>query len=280
MYNSTMNPKVSIIVPIYNTSKYLPTCLDSILEQTYPNLEIILIDDGSTDSSGKIADQYARKHTNIRVTHQKNQGQSAARNVGLSKATGSYITFIDSDDKMKPTFIAKLLSLYHRGVSITVCGHEFHSVKNNQSKNLYQSELKPRKKNESYKAYIVKLLALDGKMYSCSNKMFRADTIRNHHLQFDSSLNFAEDTKFVLEYLKYQPGEIVYTPLPLYVYNFGTETSTVKKSSANWQNWQKSYQFLKSWLGPHPSPREKFWLHLVHLRWRISYLRSKKRARQ
>ena len=274
------DPLVTVIVPVYNTAKYLPECLNSVINQSYKNLEIICIDDGSTDDSSKIIEQYAKKDPRIKPVHQSNQGQSAARNVGLAKATGDFISFIDSDDEIKPSFISKLYSLYHLNTSITVCGHKFHFVKTNTSKNVYQTELKPRRKNESRKAYIIKLLTLDGRMYSCNNKLFRTNVIKQHHLSFDTTLNFAEDTKFVLSYLQYSKGEIVYTPLPLYVYNFGTETSTVKQSSAKWQNWQTSYRFLKSWLGSHPTPQEKFWLHLVHLRWRISYLRSKRRLKQ
>ena len=271
---------VSVIVPIYNTAKYLPKCLDSIISQTYQNLEIILIDDGSTDNSGKIADDYAKKDSRIKVIHQKNQGQSAARNTGLSKVTGLFVSFVDSDDQIKPHFIDKLLSLYSDNISVAVCGHEFHFIKNNTSKFLYQSELNPRSKGESIKAYILKLLALDGRMYSCDNKLFRHSSIKKHHIMFDEKLNFAEDTKFVLEYLKYTKGEIAYAPSPLYVYNFGTETSTVKHSAANWQNWQTSYNYLRSWLGKNPTIKEQFWLHTVHLRWCISYLRSKRRAKQ
>lgn len=277
---STSNPLISIIVPVYNSAKYLPKCLDSIISQTYQNLEIILVNDGSTDNSEKIINTYAKKDSRIKTITQKNQGQSSARNAGLKEAKGSYISFVDSDDQINPSFISKLFSLYNSSVSITVCGHEFRYIKNNISKFPYQSELKPREAHESRKAYIIKLLTLDGRMYSCNNKLFRAKVIKQHHLSFDEKLSFAEDTKFVLIYLRYAKGEIIYTPLPYYIYNFGTETSTVKKTSTIWQNWQTSYKFLKSWLGPHPTIQEKFWLHLVHLRWRISYFRSKRRAKQ
>ena len=137
--NKTDNPLVSIIVPIYNTSEYLPRCLDSIINQTHKNLEIILIDDGSTDDSSKIADDYAKKDKRIKVIHQKNAGQSAARNVGIKKATGEYINFTDSDDKQKPDFIETLLNLYKTpaaktDTSIAVCGHEYHWVKDDTFK--------------------------------------------------------------------------------------------------------------------------------------------------
>ena len=93
-----MQPTVSVIVPVYNVEKYLARCVDSITSQTYENLDIILVDDGSTDNSGRICDEYAKKDTRIRVIHQKNKGASAARNCGITAASGNYIGFIDSDD--------------------------------------------------------------------------------------------------------------------------------------------------------------------------------------
>ena len=99
------NPLVSIIIPVYNTAKYLPNCLDSIINQSYCNLEIIIIDDGSTDDSYKIAKKYASKDPRIKLVHQKNSGQSSARNKGLSLSKGNFIAFVDSDDKVNKKFI-------------------------------------------------------------------------------------------------------------------------------------------------------------------------------
>ena len=93
------NPKISVIVPVYNVEQYLPRCIDSILAQTFTDFELLLIDDGSTDNSGKICDEYAKKKdTKIRVWHKENGGVSSARNMGLDFAKGEYIQFIDSDD--------------------------------------------------------------------------------------------------------------------------------------------------------------------------------------
>ena len=275
-----MNSKISVIVPIYNTEKYLPNCLDSITSQTHDNLEIILVDDGSTDNSGKIADTYAKKDKRIKVIHQKNAGQTAARNRGIKESTGDYLSFVDSDDQIEPVFYSTLLKLYKDNTSIAVCGHQYRRLKDNSSRNLYQSPLKPRGKNETKKAYIIKLLVKDGRMYSCNNKLFKKEYIKNNNILFDTSINFAEDTKFVLDYLNHAEGEIAYDMSPLYIYNFGTETSTVKTAATKWENWEKQYQDLKSWLGPHPKASENFWLHVVRLRWRVSFIRSKRRARQ
>lgn len=93
-----MRAKFSIIIPVYNVEKYLHKCLESILDQTYDDYEIILVDDGSTDSSGKICDEYARKYPNVHVYHQVNKGQASARNAGVRNAHGEYLWFVDSDD--------------------------------------------------------------------------------------------------------------------------------------------------------------------------------------
>lgn len=272
------SPKVSVVVPIYNTSKYLPKCLDSIINQSYQNLEIILIDDGSTDNSGKIADDYAKKDKRIKVFHQKNAGQSAARNLGLEKATGDYVGFIDSDDRVDKSFILKLLAPYENNSQtlITVCGVHYKRLKTNSAEDVYINPLRPIKKHESKKAYLLYLLAIDGRMYSSVNKLYRLDTAKKCH--FDKTLKFAEDTKFVLDYLKKSSGNIHFVLEPLYIYNFGTETSTINNTATTWKSWQTAYTNLKSWLGPHPKLSESFWLHIVHLRWRISFIRSRRRA--
>ena len=107
--------KISIIVPIYNVAPYLPACLDSIIHQTYLNLEIILVDDGSTDSSNKICEQYKTVDPRIQVIHQKNQGVSTARNAGLALAAGHYITFADADDLLEPSLLAECIKAIETG---------------------------------------------------------------------------------------------------------------------------------------------------------------------
>lgn len=105
------NPLISIIVPVYNVEPYLERCLDSILSQTYKNYEVILIDDGSTDNSGKICDTYAKNHPQIKVFHKKNGGLSDARNFGIKKSSGEYLTFVDSDDTITEDALEYLYSL-------------------------------------------------------------------------------------------------------------------------------------------------------------------------
>ena len=104
-----MNDIISVIVPVYKAEKYLEKCLDSIVGQTYKDLEIILVDDGSPDSSGRICDKYAENDNRIKVIHKKNGGDSSARNAGFKEATGKYITTIDSDDWIELDAYEKML---------------------------------------------------------------------------------------------------------------------------------------------------------------------------
>ena len=103
-------PLVSVIIPVYNVRAYLPQCLDSVINQSYRNLEILIIDDGSTDGSGRICDQYARKDERIRVFHTENHGLASARNLGLDQMRGDFISFLDSDDWMELHTIENMLS--------------------------------------------------------------------------------------------------------------------------------------------------------------------------
>ncbi|MBQ3409980.1 glycosyltransferase [Candidatus Saccharibacteria bacterium] len=117
-----MAPLISVIIPVYNTKQYLKNCLDSVLRQTYTNLEIIIIDDGSNDGSAKICDAYAKKDQRIQLIHQKNAGLSAARNAGLKIAKGEYLTFIDGDDSVTVDYVERLLKLVKKyQTNLSIC---------------------------------------------------------------------------------------------------------------------------------------------------------------
>lgn len=126
------NEKVTVIVPVYNVEKYLRQCLDSIVNQSYRNLEIILVDDGSPDNCGAICDEYAAKDSRIRVIHQENGGLSAARNAGLDIATGEYIAFVDSDDWVSDVFIETMVSAAEPN-SVVMCNFIYWKSENNCS---------------------------------------------------------------------------------------------------------------------------------------------------
>lgn len=165
-----MKPEISIIVPIYNVQEYLSKCIDSILLQTFSDLEIILVNDGSTDCSGDICDKYAEKDTRIRVLHKQNGGVSSARNAGLKLARGEYIGFVDPDDWIYKDMFMKLYNLSKEHNSdISVCGfcREIDGVITEQQKdieNIIQMN-KIESMNELFK----------GKLYrfSLCNKLFK-----------------------------------------------------------------------------------------------------------
>lgn len=122
-----MKPLISVIVPVYNVEDYLCKCVDSILAQSYKRIEIILVDDGSTDGSPVIADNYAKKYKNIKVIHKKNGGLSSARNAGMKIASGEWLSFIDSDDYVEPDFISELFKLTRNNdprIGITTCSFQ------------------------------------------------------------------------------------------------------------------------------------------------------------
>ena len=119
-----MFPLVSVIIPVYNVKHYIRECIDSVIHQTYSNLDIILIDDGSVDGSDSMCDYYKLKDKRIRVIHQENHGLSAARNAGLDVMLGDFVSFLDSDDSFFPDMIQKMVSgIVKTNSDIIACGY-------------------------------------------------------------------------------------------------------------------------------------------------------------
>ena len=115
--------KISVIVPVYNVEAYLPRCVESIMAQTYQNLEIFLVDDGTKDNCGAICDAYARQDNRVRVIHKENGGLSSARNAGIDASTGEYLSFVDSDDWIEPDMYEKMMGLMEKyGVRLVCAG--------------------------------------------------------------------------------------------------------------------------------------------------------------
>ena len=119
------NIEVSVVVPIYNVEKYLRQCLESLVNQNFDDYEIILINDGATDNSMKIAQEFEDKYKNIKLLSKKNAGLGAARNTGMKYVTGKYVLFVDSDDYVSPEYISELYNVINREDSdIVICSHE------------------------------------------------------------------------------------------------------------------------------------------------------------
>lgn len=215
-------PLISVVVPIYNVSAYLGICLDSILGQSYTHLDIILIDDGSTDESGRIADEYARLDGRIRVIHQKNQGQSVARNVGLSLAQGDYISFVDSDDWLE-------LDMYSELVEIIVAQPQLDIVKFllfKKAKHLRkrgQGRLKVYEGAEVLQGYLDEELA----GYACTG-LYRADVAKS--LTFVEGY-YCEDVHYTLSLFSRSDIKVALVDRRYYHYRVGRPGSTSSKGT-------------------------------------------------
>lgn len=278
--------KLSVIIPVWNTGENATKLIENLLRQ-YDDLEIIAVDDGSTDDSleklEKTSDSSLARGR-VKVIHQENAGASAARNVGIKLAQGKYLLFLDSDDEVKEGALKKMVDEVENNPQLTLStvGMEYRKLALGQVKNTYTSPRRARRKNESLAEYMLYLMLLDGRMYGVINKLFRTEIVREKGLEFEVGRTFAEDTNFVLDYLRCAPGEISFILEPLYVYNYGTETSTVKKSATVWKNWQDSYAYLEKWvrdIDDAMSMRARALLALVKLRWRVSHFRAARRAK-
>ena len=186
-------PIISIIVPVYNTEKFLHRCIDSILAQTYTDFELLLIDDGSKDSSGTISDEYAAKDARVRVFHKENGGVSSARNLGLDNARGEWVTFVDSDDYIEENF----LKSFEENLDADLVVGNMVICENGKSRRDIGAHIVPGKYNSIQSA-------LKGNLTNhafCApwGKLFYKECIGD--LYFDVRMTICEDTKFVYNYI-------------------------------------------------------------------------------
>lgn len=188
------NALVSVIVPVYNVEKYIARCIESILSQTYENLELILVDDGSPDQSGSICDDYANKDSRILVIHQKNAGVSTARNVGIDRAKGKYLFFVDSDDWIEPNHVESLLPVGSE--DWVYCGYNSFA----QGKKISDSCFADQTLTKSQWCNNFSAFWHTYTMRSLCRGCYRTEIIRNHQLQLDQSMTVGEDEQFNLQY--------------------------------------------------------------------------------
>lgn len=217
-----MNKKVSVIVPVYNVDKSLCKCIDSILVQEYENFELILIDDGSTDKSGIICDEYAQKDSRIKVLHTENRGVSAARNAGIKVSSGKYITFIDSDDWVESKYISTLVQLINNS-DIAICGYTMVFKKRRKSVCVSDEEFRMCEVDKFLRLFNVGLIAA-----SACVKLLKAEIIKDNNILFEETVKLAEDTRFMLKYYKYV-DKVAITEKSLYDYDKTVQSSATKK---------------------------------------------------
>lgn len=226
--------KVSIVVPVYNVEKYLPKCIDSILSQTYTKLEIILVNDGSIDNSGKICDAYAKGDDRITVIHKENRGVSAARNTGLDKASGKYIAFIDPDDYVENNIIALFVNTYEtQDTDLVISNYFSETMKGDTilSQDILEIETKYYQNKSELGNSIVKLWDSQHLMYNLWNKLYSKEIIDRNAIRFPLR-NLSEDIYFNMMYLQYVTKMNVIGK-PLYHYVRLREGATTDKYRAD-----------------------------------------------
>jgi len=182
---------VSVIVPIYKVEDYLSRCVDSIVNQTYKNIEIILVDDGSPDLCGKICDDYSLKYSRIRVIHKTNGGLSDARNYGLAAARGKFILFVDSDDYIDLDAIERMVLLAKENTLDIICGDSYRTIVNNSNSTVNRTKLfggTVEKKVCTGEEYLVE--CINKKKYSVAvwTRMYSTDLIKTNDLYFKKDL--------------------------------------------------------------------------------------------
>ena len=229
------NLLITIIVPCYNTETYLKRCVNSILAQTYTNIEILLIDDGSTDNTPDLCDAYALQDKRIAVIHQQNKGLPATRKVGIAKAKGNYCFFIDADDTMEPNTLEYLMSValqYPQSEAI-VTGYNYISPTGETTYSL---------KKDTLTVFTgVELIQQKALFTAVWGKLFRTSFLKAHMQGFVNNVSYGEDLLFFLINI-YSIKQMVITPTVLYHY-FSTPGSMVN-STNKWDIERISYDAL------------------------------------
>ena len=198
-----MAAKFSVIVPVYNCAEFLPACADSILSQTEPDLELLLVDDGSTDGSAEICDQLAQRDSRIRVFRKPNGGASSARNYGLEHACGTFVVFIDGDDTIEQDLLETVSAVFSDSIQLVVFGMAFDYYnasgireRTDRCSIRHGGSLTREELLSDFKEFF-----LDNALSSACNKVFSADIIRACSLRFSEQMTLYEDLDFVLRYM-------------------------------------------------------------------------------
>ena len=241
---SNTSPKISVIVPVYNTEKFLPTCLESIINQTYQNLEIIIINDGSTDSSLTLCEQYQKQDKRIKIINKKNEGQAIARNTGIKEATGNYIHFIDSDDFISLNYYENMLKAGAKTNADILLG-EVYNEKHPNTSIKYQD------------IYLLK--NLDDKIYKtlffihgwCWRYLIKREFVLKNNLSFTKG-HIIEDIPFTLS-AAIAANKIITVPGAEYFYRFNTSSSMNNKKEKKKRDSDRTYaqNLIKNILKPY-----------------------------
>lgn len=215
---------VSIIVPVYNTEKYLEDCLQSLVNQTYDDIEIILVDDGSVDDSAKICDYWSEKDDRIVVYHKKNEGVSTARNFGIQRAKGEFLMFVDADDMLVFNAIEYLVEeMKKKQAELVACKYQSQEyIRNSRKLNL-------RTEVVSKEDYLREMMIPNRNIAAfVYNRLYLTQTIIEKKIKFNQNVRVCEDTLFNYEYMK-AIKKIVFIDNALYFYRINTGSTMFQK---------------------------------------------------
>ena len=261
----TMNLLVSVVVPIFNTEKYLERAVGSLLNQTYRNIEIILVDDGSNDNSGKICDELQLKDKRIKVIHKKNAGVSEARNSGIKVASGEYITFVDSDDYVNNNYIYNMYKKINN--NIIICENATNIMKNKMLPNHNIKNDKVLSKDEFIKEMLVENI-FNG---VCWGKLYITKIVKE--VLFNSKYRIAEDLDFNIRYLENSEGNCKIINNTDYFYFINNE-STIHSSFNN--KWYDEIEVCKNLIDKYKNKNNEIYCIKRFIRINLTCLTSYK----
>ena len=193
--------RLSIIIPVYNTEKYLPYCLDSILSQDFTDFEVLLIDDGSSDRSGFICDEYAWKDNRFRVFHKENGGVSSARNAGLDNTKGEWVFFMDSDDLLPARALGVLISRADSEVDMVYGGIRIINEINDNAETILVNREGGISIEDALDAFVYPAKPIGDWHRYLFNRFYRTSIINEYNLRFNTDIYYKEDGLFVVQYL-------------------------------------------------------------------------------
>lgn len=233
-------PLISIVVPVYNVEKYLRECVESIEAQTITDREIILIDDGSTDTSGQVCDELAQRHSDVVVIHKENGGAASARNVGLEVAKGQYIGFVDGDDYIEPDMYQSLYEALVREHCSVACCNWFRHVQKKGEVQIIPDEVKiPNYQVMDRESVLRSLLLNTGMTYSACDKLFARELFSD--IRFPKGKRPSEDTNCVYKVLKLC-NTVVHIGEAKYYYRLNLESVSQSKFR---KEYMSTFEYMK-----------------------------------
>lgn len=214
-----MGKLVSIVIPAYNAEKTIERALNSLRCQSYTDIQIVVVNDGSIDRTANICEEIAAQDERVRLLTIKNNGVSNARNIGIQNCSGSYLAFMDSDDYADSNFIANMVGIVEKDVDLIAEGYQ---VVNQEGLYLFKQKLKQGIYENNHRYLAIECLQNHKAFNALWNKLFRIDIIKKYNVKMDTNLSMGEDFLFIIDYLRYTTGKIMFLDKEDYYYTLSS----------------------------------------------------------